>query len=221
MKTADVKDMINETLASAALPEDAEIKELLARMDAANGDERESAKVAEEIAGLLKRIGTVPLNLDSNQDLLLAHTILVKSLNDNDTALLKYALIAMHNRFMLGDMLEQGFAAEALMKIFIHGKEHVMKLLAEFAGTAAEDSFYGRFLDREDMESADGSRLYAELMRAVLPSLHWLVQTYPDYPCFMTPEEIDNFQDTVCSGKGGKDALPKFSAFCRMLYAVI
>ena len=220
MKIADIKDIIDETLDSAALPEDTEIRELLARMDAANGDERECAMIAEEICGIIRRSDTVPWNLGSNEDLLLAHTIWVKAANDNDTYLLKYALIVLHNRYMLGDMLEQGFAAEDLMKIFIYCREHVLNLLELFATTAAEDPFYGCFLDKEDMEPADGNRLYAELIRAVLPSLSWLLENYPDYPCFMKPEDIEDFQNTVCGGGGGgKASLPKFSAFCRMLYA--
>ena len=52
------------------------------------------------------------------------------------------------------------------------------------------------------MEPADGNRLYAELIRTVHPSLSWLLENYPDYPCFMKPEDIDNDAPLFGDGLG-------------------
>ena len=83
-----------------------------------------------------------------------------------------------------------------------------------------EETIYASVFDVED---SDSETLLFEMIRAILPIIQWLKETYPSL-------ELDGISDeylSSCQSRANqlehdrKPALPKYVAFCRYLYESI
>lgn len=136
----------------------------------------------------------------------------------NDSLLLTYAIVILHNRYLLSDILEKAFVAHNFIGNWRCCGDMMIAVLAEFIENGIEQTLYAEAFDGADN---DPRALLFELMRAVLPAAEWFRNQYGD----VVIEEVpDGLLDSLIAysqqyGSNRKPALPKFTALSRYLYA--
>ena len=209
MTIDDIKKMLDDNIATFNADKETDFKEMLTTFRNADGDGKR--KWALKIWDVIRTSGTLPLNLNSEDDIDLANLLKITAANKDNPWPLACAIIIMHNRYRLCDLLEKSFACQELFSIFTCSTKLMNKLISEFVFNAAQDPFYAKYFDPTDIDKASliadsmdilaqgdhnlthksprrfmfllpqRNTLYFELLRSLLPQFKWFSQEYPEY----------------------------------------
>lgn len=179
-------------------------------------DDIQKETTAQDLWQYMKDNQFLPEYFESDDDLDLASMLEHIAVDEEDNLAFKYALILLHHRFMLSDILEKAFVARMLIFFFIVHREMTIELLHDFVAATSNDMIYKSFLDEDDH---DVNVLHFELIRAILPVLEWFHNQYPDQEIHGVNSMVfDAYKKLSESMSNKKSALFKLSAFCRYLY---
>lgn len=214
----EVKDVIN--IIDAVIDENNSadtFNDLYLQYRDADDDKKEIQ--ALQLWEYMKTNNYLPEHFDSDDDLDMASMLEGIALNSGDILAYKYAIVLLYHRFMLSDILEKAFVSRMLLFFFMIHSDLTKFVLQEFISAAFDDIIYKDCLEEDDN---DVSILRFELIRAILPTIEWFHNNYPDQEIHGIDEEtLTMFHGLSEDMAEKKHALPKFSAFCRYLYESI
>lgn len=209
MTIDDIKAILDDSIATLNAGEKMDYKEMLEKFR--NSDDEGMNEWAFKIWDTIRTSGKLPLDFDLEDDIELANLLKITALKADNPWPLACAIIIMHNRYRLCDLLDKAFACQELFSILTCSTKLTYKLISEFVFDVAKDTFYTRYFDKSDLDMAasiaDGmdiltsgdhnltdatprrfmfrlpqhNTLYFELLRSILPPLNWFSQEYPDY----------------------------------------
>lgn len=217
METSDVKRILEHILAENG--RDKGFDEIYQKYYMVDDQNKKKEIFAKQLWNYMKNNKYVPEHFESDDDREIITILEFFAGKHNDPLALKYCLVLLHHRFMLSDILEKAYASNILIYIFLNLQDLMKSILAEFISNGLNDRIYAYFFDDDDR---DLETLLFEMIRAILPIIHWSMENHP----MIIAEDIDNeflanLQEISDSLNGKKPALPKFSALCRYLYESI
>lgn len=185
---------------------------------------KDSNSTAIELWEYMKSSAYIPQHLNSDEDMALARMLTNLSAKEEDPDPLVYAVIILHNRFILSNILERAITSLQIMDILIRRDNLLDVIIDVFYKDVFSDSNENRIY-REPFEENDASpeAIRTECMRAVLPYVLWLHE-YAPYILESRGIRIDflkHLEELIKKVKHQKKALPKFSAVGRYLYDIL
>ncbi len=183
-------------------------------------DAGQETEPAREIWDYMRRNRYLPEHLNAEDDRNLAFRLEEIAVNGPDTEPLKYALVLLHHRFMLSDILEKAFTAKMVLFFLLYNRQLILSILDETIQYMTDDPLYQDCFDPSDQQA---TTLLMELARAVFPFVTWMQQHYKYDEMPWLEEKIQTLLQNYSeeARKYKKPALTKFTAVCRCLNEMI
>lgn len=160
----------------------------------------------------------IPQDLNSDDDMKVVSILSMAATKENEPIAMKYALILLHQRFMLGDMLEKAFVSRKLLKLFFVCHEMIESIISEFIENARYDKLYAMNFDENDWSVEN---MWYELVLAFVPAIEWLDKQWSNSDNDELEEIMKELSPLYKKRSNMSDKsplLPKFSAFGQYLY---
>lgn len=217
MEVEDVKNIVDALLAETA---EAESFERYFKAWENNECEEGGAHPGEILWQYMRANKFVPENLTSKQDSRLIDLLCNIALYEKDPLPLKYAIVVMHNRYILSDILEKAFMAHDFIRNMRRCNDLMTEVLTDFLINGINEPLYVEAFDETD---GNPQTLLYEMLRAVTPAAEWFSRQYDDVEIEEVPSDFLEALIALSRERGErlKPALPKLTALSRYLYAQI